>query len=77
MPRSLSVDRDSDQCAAVLLAYEYILTVDDERRLIWRRKMGMASWTFLANRAMVLFAIVAVFMEHPGVSVSMPYSRMA
>ena len=54
------------------MAYEYILTLEDERLLVWSRKMSTASWTFLANRTMVVLVLVSLLMELPGVNVSTP-----
>ena len=52
-----------------MLAYEYLLTWNDEWDLVWRRKMGAASWVFLANRA-ILVAFVLEFALASAESVS-------
>ena len=33
-----------------LLAYDFILPIDDEVKLIWRRKLSIASALFITNR---------------------------
>ena len=35
---------------AVLLCYDYFLTLPDELELVWRRKMNTSSWLFGATR---------------------------
>ena len=46
------------------MLYDYLLTVDDERKLLWRRKMGASSFLFLANRVQVIVYTVAQFMRY-------------
>ena len=52
-----------------LLAYEYVLTLQDEWELVWSRRMASASWMFLANRT-ILAAFVIEFAFASSESVS-------
>ena len=45
-----------------LLAYDFILTFEDEVELIWRRKLSIASAVFITNRiAASLFVVYDIF----------------
>ena len=44
------------------MIYDYLLTLDDECRLIWHRKMGPSGWIFLGNRVLVFVYAAAMFM---------------
>ena len=45
-----------------LLAYDSILTFEDEVELIWRRKLSIASAVFITNRiAASLFVVYDIF----------------
>ena len=46
------------------MLHDYLLTVDDERKLLWRRKMGASSFLFLANRVQVIVYTIAQFMRY-------------
>ncbi|THG96897.1 hypothetical protein EW026_g5016 [Hermanssonia centrifuga] len=45
-------------CMNALIAYEYIITVNQEVTMIWKRKWTIVTWIFFANRyLMVLNAV--------------------
>ena len=47
-----------------LLAYESILTIEDEVELIWRRKLSIASVVFITNRiAASLYVVYGVLVD--------------
>ena len=50
--------------AEVFMLYEYLLTVGDERKLLWRCKVGASSFLFLANRVQVIVYTIAQFMRY-------------
>ncbi|PSR75618.1 hypothetical protein PHLCEN_2v9019 [Hermanssonia centrifuga] len=35
---------------SALVVYDYIITIDQEITLVWRRKWSLATWIFIANR---------------------------
>ena len=41
-----------------LLPYDFILTIEDEVELIWRRKLSIASAVFITNRIAALLFVV-------------------
>ena len=53
-----------------LVVYDYLLTIEDEVQLIWRRKTSSASLLFLANRVTSLILIVDLFLVNVSVTVS-------
>ena len=47
-----------------LLAYDSILTFEDEVELIWRRKLSIASAVFITNRiAALLFVVYNILID--------------
>ena len=56
--------------STALILYEYILTLDDELDLIWRRKMSASSLIFLANRVTVIVYTVGLALMFSGPDVS-------
>ena len=63
------IDIADSALSPALLAYEHLLTWKDELDLVWRRKMGIVSWIFLANRA-ILAAFVLEYALSTAKSVS-------
>ena len=51
------------------MLYEYILTVDDELELVWRRRVSLSSWLLFANRATLLFVVVDWVVRNANTSV--------
>ena len=51
---------------SALMVYDWLLTLEDERRLIWHRKLSFVSWILLANRMVVpvFLANFALSMEY-------------
>ncbi|THG94966.1 hypothetical protein EW026_g6602 [Hermanssonia centrifuga] len=49
-----------------LVAYEYLLSIDQEVALIWRRKWTGATWLFATNRYLLIANVVVAVL--PGVS---------
>ena len=47
---------------AALLAYESILTIEDEVNLIWRRKLSIASALFIMNRIAASLIVVSIIL---------------
>ncbi|THG92749.1 hypothetical protein EW026_g8260 [Hermanssonia centrifuga] len=43
---------------AALVAYEYILTVNQEVAMIWRRRWTSVTWLFIANRYIMIALII-------------------
>ncbi|THG95253.1 hypothetical protein EW026_g6366 [Hermanssonia centrifuga] len=44
-----------------LVAYEYIITLEQERTMIWHRKWTLATWLFMINRYLLIgFIILSV-----------------
>ncbi|THG94807.1 hypothetical protein EW026_g6731 [Hermanssonia centrifuga] len=44
-----------------LVAYEHIITLEQERTMIWHRKWTLATWLFIANRYLLIgFIILSV-----------------
>ncbi|THG93861.1 hypothetical protein EW026_g7488 [Hermanssonia centrifuga] len=41
-----------------LIAYEYIMTIDQEVEMIWRRKWTLVTWLFMANRYITIAFII-------------------
>ncbi len=41
-----------------LAAYEYILTVNQEVAMIWRRKWTLVTWLFVTNRYIMIAVII-------------------
>ena len=54
---------------AVLMLYEYILTVDDELELVWRRRISLSSWLLFANRFTLIFVVTAWVVRNANTSV--------
>ena len=52
------------------MLYEYLLTFDDERELIWHGKMTASTWIFLANRIVMLVTILDTVLANAGPVVS-------
>ncbi len=49
---------EADSKTLALIAYEYIITVNQEVTMIWKRKWTIVTWIFFANRyLMVLNAV--------------------
>ncbi|PSS06620.1 hypothetical protein PHLCEN_2v3576 [Hermanssonia centrifuga] len=48
---------------AALTAYEYIITFDQEIAAMWKRKWSLATWTFMANRYIMI--IIAIWIVSP------------
>ena len=44
---------------AALAAFEYLITIDRERDMIWRRKLTPLTWLFLLNRY-IMFVIAVL-----------------
>ena len=55
--------------SSALLAYENLITLNDEVELVWKRKKTIASWLFLANRAILAVFIVDEVVEYAGSAV--------
>ena len=51
------------------MLYEYVLTMEDEVELLWRRKMSTASWIFLLNRMVPVIMIMDQALTFAGASV--------
>ncbi|PSR76364.1 hypothetical protein PHLCEN_2v8504 [Hermanssonia centrifuga] len=49
-----------------LIAYEYIITVNEEVTMIWKRKWTIVTWVFFANR--YLMVLNALFDSLPSLS---------
>ena len=45
---------------AVLIAYDYLLTIRRESRLFWKRKVNAASLLFFVNRYLAVFYYVGL-----------------
>jgi len=58
--QDLLVVRYAAVAAFVLLAYDYMLTIDDEIRLIWSSRMTIPKFIFLINRYVPIIGIVGV-----------------
>ncbi|THG96032.1 hypothetical protein EW026_g5719 [Hermanssonia centrifuga] len=43
---------------SALIAYEYIITVHQEIRMVWQRKWTLATWIFMANRYLMITMVV-------------------
>ncbi|PSR75263.1 hypothetical protein PHLCEN_2v9229 [Hermanssonia centrifuga] len=41
-----------------LATYEYIITFNQERTMIWRRKWSMVTWIFMANRYLLMSSTI-------------------
>ena len=50
-----SMDTTDILIAVALMLYEYLLTMADEKELIWRQRFNPLSWIFSANRVFLLF----------------------
>lgn len=61
----------------VLALYEFIITADDEVRVVWRRPWNMLSILFLLNRwiGMLGTSVVGVTPVTPEVSLSQLYAQ--
>ena len=55
---SLNSFADPDGGITALTAYEFLLTVRDEWRLIWRRKWTGSNWLFVINHYTMLIAAI-------------------
>ena len=62
---ALTSDRD---LASALATYDWILTLEDERRFVWGRKLSLASCIFLANRMTTITPLLDVSLQS-GISV--------
>ncbi len=61
--------------AIALVAYEYLLSIDQEVALIWRRKWTGATWLFATNRYLLIANVVVAVL--PGVSQVPPLLSIA
>ncbi|OBZ67024.1 hypothetical protein A0H81_13031 [Grifola frondosa] len=52
----------------VVILYDHLLTLSDEAALIWTASASFAKYTFLANRYLVLGALIAVAFESCGLT---------
>ncbi|PSR79351.1 hypothetical protein PHLCEN_2v7073 [Hermanssonia centrifuga] len=41
-----------------LVAYEYVLTINQEIAMIWRRRWTLVTWLFMANRYLMIVLII-------------------
>ncbi len=57
-----------------LVAYEYIITISQEVKLIWWRKWTCATWIFMANRYLMI-AIMVLDVSHISTEVRVYVSR--
>ena len=49
---------------SAVLVYEYIITFDQERLAIWKRKYTFATWLFVANRYLaILYGIMLLLSD--------------
>ena len=60
----LAVRRLDNFLSSALLAYENVITLEDEVELIWGRKKTFASWLFLANRAILAAFVLDELIEY-------------
>ncbi|THG94888.1 hypothetical protein EW026_g6666 [Hermanssonia centrifuga] len=44
--------------SAMCTAYEYIITLNQEVTMIWRRKWSMVTWIFMANRYLMMSSVI-------------------
>ena len=40
------------------MVYEHLLTLEDERRLVWRAKWTVATWIFISNRVLMMATVI-------------------
>ena len=59
-----------------LLLYAYLLTIEDEVELIWRKNMGLSSWIFLANRVGGVLLLVSVVVVGTSVCIRLTVSMV-
>ena len=52
-----------------LVVYDYVLTVYDERTLMWRRRNGVAAWLFFVNRYGLVLALTVNYVPVSGYKV--------
>ncbi|THG94849.1 hypothetical protein EW026_g6701 [Hermanssonia centrifuga] len=52
------LDFSFQSCMVALVAYEYILTVNQEVAMIWRRRWTLVTWLFIANRYIMIAVII-------------------
>ncbi|PSS37388.1 hypothetical protein PHLCEN_2v752 [Hermanssonia centrifuga] len=52
------ISEGQDLGKQALFAYEYIITLEQERTMIWRRKWSLATWLFMINRYLLVGYII-------------------
>lgn len=60
-----------------LLAYEFLITFDQEVEMFWVRKMTGASVLFLSNRYLLLLGYILVMCEYIPMSDSVRHAPLA
>ena len=51
--------------------YDYLLTIDDERELIWKHKMSPSSWIFVSSRAALVLSAIGTVLAYTNTTVSL------